>query len=158
MSFDHDDGPYWETEVGLLSDTAEYALRAVLYIADNSEDGPVRVDTVAEALELPRNYLSKILHTLAKQGILRSTRGPAGGFQLAVPAEELTLQRIASVFDAIGPRRGCLLGRPECSDNNPCPAHAHWKGVAEQISRFFREKTVAELLREPAGAAAPWSY
>ena len=143
----------------MLSDTAEYALRAVLYIADQSEDAPVRVDTVAEALELPRNYLSKILHGLAKRGILRSTRGPAGGFQLAVPAEELTLQAIASVFDPIGPRRGCLLGRPECSDNNPCPAHAHWKGVADQIAHFFQHKTVAELLREPAEAGAhPWSY
>lgn len=141
-------------EVELLSDTAEYALRAVLYIADQGGDAPIRVDTVAQALDIPRNYLSKILHGLAKQGILRSTRGPAGGFRLAVSPEELTLQRIASVFDPIGPRRGCLLGRPECSDANPCPAHPHWKGVAEQIASFFREKTVADLLREPAGAAA----
>lgn len=128
----------------MLSDTAEYALRAVLYIADN--DGMIRVDTLAETLGVPRNYLSKTLYALTKAGILTSRRGPRGGFDLAVPADELTLYRIIEPFDAIQARRTCLLGRKECSDINPCPAHHHWKGISEQIANFFRNTTVRDLI------------
>src|SRR5690606_6227227 len=72
-------------EVGgwMLSDTAEYALRATLYIAQHANDTRlVRTDETAQALGVPRNYLSKILHVLARHGVLSSTRGPLGGFRL----------------------------------------------------------------------------
>ena len=80
----------------MLSQTAEYALRAVLHIAAVGTERPVAVGEIAQALDVPRNYLSKTLHQLVRAGILTSTRGPTGGFQLAMPAESLTLQRIAS--------------------------------------------------------------
>lgn len=136
----------------MLSDTAEYALRAVLYIADNDE--MVRVEPMAEALGVPRNYLSKTLHQLARAGVLRSMRGPRGGFTLAVPATELTLYQVVECFDTIEARRTCLLGREQCSDANPCPAHHRWKGIAEQIATFFRNTTVDDLIRDPRAAAA----
>lgn len=133
----------------MLSDTAEYALRAVLYIADN--EGRIRVDTLAEALGLPRNYLSKTLYALTKAGVLASMRGPRGGFDLAVPADQLTLHRIVEPFDTIEARRTCLLGRKECSDAHPCPAHHRWKTVADQIATFFRTTTVDDLIRDQRG-------
>lgn len=131
----------------MLSDTSEYALRAVLYIADN--EGMIRVDTLAEALSVPRNYLSKTLYALAKAGILTSMRGPRGGFDLAVPADQLTLSRIVEPFDTIEASRTCLLGRKQCSDANPCPAHDRWKGIADQIATFFRSTTVEDLIHDP---------
>lgn len=145
----------------MLSQTAEYALRAVLFLAGHEEDGrPVPVDRISEALDLPRNYLSKILHALAKRDVLASTRGPHGGFALATPAEELPLITVIEPFDPIEERRQCLLGRSRCSDRAPCPAHARWKEVAEGVASFFRETTVADLLEEEraasmAGAARP---
>ncbi|HUH12967.1 MAG TPA: Rrf2 family transcriptional regulator [Longimicrobiales bacterium] len=132
----------------MLSDTAEYALRAVLYIAQHAEERPLRAEEIAKALAVPRNYLSKILHVLAKEKVLRSTRGPHGGFQLAVAAERLPLHRIVTPFDPMEARRTCLLGRPQCSDRNPCPAHERWKGISEQVGTFFRNTTVAALLKE----------
>lgn len=133
----------------MLSQTAEYALRAVLFLAGHEGGGrPVPVDRISDELDLPRNYLSKILHTLAKRGVLTSTRGPHGGFALAVPADELPLLTAVEAFDALEERRQCLLGRSRCSDREPCPAHARWKDVAERVSSFFRETTVADLLAE----------
>jgi Rrf2 family protein len=133
----------------MLSDTAEYALRAVLYIAQHSSAARlIRTDQVAEALGVPRNYLSKILHQLAKQGVLASARGVTGGFRLAHPAEELVLSRIIEHFDPIVPQRTCILGRPECSDTNPCPAHGRWKGISVEVRGFFNKTTVGDLLRE----------
>ena len=60
----------------MLSRTAEYALRAVLFLADRGE--PTNVELIAERLDVPRNYLSKILHRLAREGVLSSTRGQGG--------------------------------------------------------------------------------
>lgn len=131
----------------MLSQTAEYALRAVLYLAERADDGTVRVGEMAQALRIPHNYLSKILHRLARAGVLASTRGKAGGFQLAVPADRLRLYEIVAPFDRIDERRRCLLGRPQCSDSTACAAHSRWKQVADTVASFFRETSVADLLR-----------
>lgn len=136
----------------MLSQTAEYALRAVLYLAERADEGTVRVGQMAQALHIPHNYLSKILHQLARAGVLASTRGKTGGFQLAVPAERLRLYEIIAPFDRIDERRRCLLGRPQCSDRTACAAHTRWKEVADTLASFFHETTVADLRR---GAAVP---
>ena len=67
----------------VLSQTAEYALRAVLTIAEEPGGQPVGAYRLADALGIPQNYLSKTLHQLARAGILDSTRGKLGGFRLA---------------------------------------------------------------------------
>lgn len=136
----------------MLSDTAEYALRAVLYIAQHAEERPLRAEEIAEALSVPRNYLSKILHVLAKERVLESTRGPHGGFRLAVAAGRLPLHRVVTPFDPMEPRRTCLLGRPQCNDSNPCAAHERWKGISDEVGTFFRQTTVGALLKEGSGA------
>ncbi len=131
----------------MLSGTAEYALRAVVYLARENDLGKhVRANDLAEAVNVPRNYLSKILHELSRGGVLQSTRGKGGGFRLAVPPEELSLLHIVSLFDQIGEQRRCLLGRLECSDRDPCPVHGRWKATAEQIAAFFRDTTVADVI------------
>ena len=127
----------------LLPQTAEYALRAVLHIA--AYDRPVRVAEIATALDVPQNYLSKTLHQLARAGILASTRGPAGGFRLARPAERLTLQRVVSTFATAGGRR-CLLGHGTCGEIPTCAVHTRWAPVAAQMRDFYEATTVADLL------------
>ncbi|HEY7682709.1 MAG TPA: Rrf2 family transcriptional regulator [Gemmatimonadales bacterium] len=127
-----------------LPQTAEYAIRAVTHIA--SADGEqVRVEDIARALTVPRNYLSKTLHQLARAGILESTRGRGGGFRLAGPAAELTLADVVRPFGLTDQGR-CVLGRPECRDQSPCAAHWRWKATAGQLSAFFSETTIADLL------------
>ncbi|MEJ2310855.1 MAG: Rrf2 family transcriptional regulator [Gemmatimonadales bacterium] len=113
----------------MISQTGEYALRAVLYLAQHQEGDPVSVETIAEELSMPRNYLSKTLHLLAKRGILASARGPRGGFELAIPSNRLSLFEIVEPFDDLEGRGQCLLGRPECSDQTPCAAHHRWKDL-----------------------------
>jgi len=134
----------------MLTQTAEYALQAVLHIAGAADEGPVRVDSIAEALGIPRNYLSKVLHALARSGVLNSTRGPTGGFTLARPASEITLARVIEDFDPIEDR--CLLMRRKCSDTNPCIVHFEWKHVALQMRAFFRETTLADIVHGEATA------
>jgi len=136
----------------LLSQTAVYALKAVLYLADTSVEGPVRVDEIAEALTVPRNYLSKILHVLTRARLLGSNRGPHGGFRLNVPASELTLAEVIDPFDEVMARSPCLLGRNVCSETNPCAAHESWKGVSSAVKTFFENTTVQDLSRREKAA------
>lgn len=137
----------------MISQTAEYALRAVLYLAQHGDERPVRVGEMAESLRIPRNYLSKILHQLTRHDVLVSLRGKAGGFRLAGSPDELPLSTIITPFDRVDERRRCLLGRPQCSDRTACAAHTRWKEVADTVAEFFRETTVADLLER--GAALP---
>jgi Rrf2 family iron-sulfur cluster assembly transcriptional regulator len=127
----------------LLPQTAEYALRAVLHIA--AHDRPVRVAEIASELDVPRNYLSKTLHQLARAGVLTSSRGPAGGFRLGVAADQLTLQRVVSLFATAGGRR-CLLGHGLCGDVPACAVHTRWSPIATQMRGLFETTTVADLL------------
>lgn len=130
----------------MISKTAEYALRAVLYIARETERGPARANEIAAALEVPGNYLSKILHTLARAGILTSERGPRGGFRLAKDTNELYLADLLEALDPGVLRADCLLGSPSCSDETACAVHGRWKKVREPVCEFFRQTAVADVL------------
>lgn len=131
----------------MISKTAEYALKAVLRLAQSPQTR-VTASEMAADLQVPSNYLSKILHDLARSGVLVSVRGPHGGFQLAIPAADLSLARIIEPFDELSPDRACLLGKPRCSEKTPCAAHESWKELHDRYSRFFRETTAAQLLAE----------
>ena len=130
----------------MLSQTAEYALRTVLFIAGHADEGPARAEEMAASLRIPRTYLSKTLHRLAQAGVLTSTRGRGGGFLLARRPEDIPLLAVVGLFDQIEPRRQCLLGRPVCSDQHACEAHVQWKDVSERVARFFSDTSVADLM------------
>jgi Rrf2 family transcriptional regulator, iron-sulfur cluster assembly transcription factor len=143
-----------EESYRMLSNTGEYALRAVIYLAEHEGEGPVRVEDVAAALAVPRNYLSKILHALVKRGILSSLRGPRGGFELAVPSTLVSLYDVVEPFGDLEARRTCLLGRHECSDAQPCAVHDRWRGVATEVALFFRETKLADVVEDGAKVGA----
>jgi Rrf2 family protein len=122
-------------------------MRAAIHLAEVNAEEPIPVGVIAEATGVPRNYLSKVLHQLVRAGLLVSERGPRGGFALALPAEEITVAKIVEAVDARGTDRRCLLGRGECRDSDPCPAHDQWQGLADRISDFLQETTLADMRR-----------
>lgn len=138
-----------------LSSTAQQAIHAVLSIA-RARGEPLRVGMIAAATDLPRNYLSKTLHALARAGVLTSERGPRGGFRLARAPGRVTLAAVIAPFVRPGQKR-CLLGRPTCGDANPCRAHQQWSEVAATMEEYFRTTTIAHLLGDTpmSGDASP---
>ncbi len=129
-----------------LSSTAQTALRAVLCIAEHGGVRPMRVNDIAASLSCPRNYLSKTLHALTRAGVLQSTRGPKGGFQLTDLPSRLPLSRVVGPFEPAGQRR-CLLGGAVCGDAHPCLIHHRWSRAAAVVEGFFNQTTVADLLK-----------
>lgn len=136
----------------MLSKTCEYALRAVIHIAREAEDAPLRASEMAWQMDVPANYLSKTLNQLARAGVLISGRGPRGGFRLARPPAEITLAEIVAPLDGGLLERSCLLGRPECTEDGACALHERWSAVREPLRCFFRDTTLTDVLRgSPVG-------
>jgi len=130
----------------MLSSTSDYAVRAILVLAQAEPGSPMRADEVARATGSPANYLGKTLNALAKAGIVTSARGPLGGFTLAHPAHELTLARIVDCFDDTRPNPRCLLGTRPCDARHPCRAHERWTAVQKARHDALAGTTVADLL------------
>lgn len=130
-----------------LSQTATYALQALVTLAELPAGDSATVDELAERLDRPRNYLSKILHRLAQVGLLESTRGPGGGFRLAKPPGDVTLDEVVGHFDSMPSEPVCLLGWARCGEDAPCPAHEHWARVSGEIQSFFVRTCLADLAR-----------
>ncbi|MDQ8153295.1 MAG: Rrf2 family transcriptional regulator [Gemmatimonadota bacterium] len=137
-----------------ISGTSQYAIRAVVHVAAHGVDAPVRVGPIAEALDVPRNYLSKTLHALARAGVLHSERGPRGGFQLTVPPSRLTLAQVTAPFEDVK-RKHCLLGRPQCGGAHACAAHARWSSVSTALQQYFASTTIADLLDDARAGRTP---
>lgn len=130
----------------VLSRTAEYALRALLVLARQAAGRPLPADIIAEMTGTPANYLGKTLYALMKAGILRSTRGPSGGFALAADPVELTIAQVADVFAEPMRAPRCLLGTGPCDSSRPCDAHYNWKRVTSAAREPLRTTTIADLL------------
>lgn len=140
----------------MLNNSADYALRAVLFLA-RSANGSRSVSDIAEATGTPRNYMGKVLHALAHARVLTSARGLRGGFRLAKTPAELTVADVTDPFQQITGRAVCLLGNRPCDPDRPCDAHLRWRHMAEPVERFLHDTTIAQLLgplddSPPAGA------
>ena len=130
----------------MLSLTREYALRAMIYLAQHGQEGPIPGGRVAEHAGIPRKYLSKVLGDLVRAGVLNSTRGIGGGFQISRSPEDIRLIEVLSPFEPIlANRRPCPFGAETCSDDDPCAGHDRWKHVREAYSRFLEETSVRDI-------------
>src|SRR4051794_21543855 len=104
----------------MISQTAEYALRAVVYLAFHKGE-PRTVRQLAEPTQVPEGYLAKVMQGLSRAGLVRSQRGLHGGFTLAVPADELTVYDVVQAVDPIHRIKHCPLGLK--GHVNLCPLH-----------------------------------
>jgi Rrf2 family protein len=141
-----------ETQLSFLSTTARHALRAVLVLANRADGVWLPAQEIAEALDAPANYLSKVLRLLAQKGLLESSRGPHGGFRLAMPASEITLADVLEVIDDSAPSAICLLGDRPCDLANPCVAHDRWTEVKSRVMEPLHGTTIADFVTQKASA------
>jgi Rrf2 family protein len=133
----------------MLSATSRYALRALSQLAAEPERA-VRGRELASQTGVPANYLSKMLLTLGNAGLIEATRGTGGGYRLARKPEGIPLAEIVDLFDKEITDPPCLLGlRAECSDDDPCCAHASWRGAKLAYLAFLHETTLADIAATP---------
>jgi Rrf2 family protein len=126
----------------VISQTAEYALRAVACLAQ--AQGLLTVDAIAATARLPVGYLAKIMLTLSRAGIVASQRGIHGGFSLRIPADRLTVYEVVQAIDPIERIRACPLGI-DGHGSDLCALHRAIDGVAGGVEAMFRAMTIASI-------------
>jgi Rrf2 family protein len=129
----------------MFSTTCEYALRALVQLAKLPEGTAVLGRDLARDAEIPANYLSKILLTLRNAGVLNTARGTGGGYRLRKEPREIRLVDVVELFDGARARPACILGGKECSEHDPCTAHAAWKDIRADYVQFLESTTLAGI-------------
>jgi Rrf2 family protein len=135
----------------MLSNTCKYGIRAIIYLALEESDKKVGIKQIAEDLDIPSPFLSKILQLLAKNKILNSTKGPHGGFGLGQAAEDIKLMDIVRIIDGMDFFETCLIGMKSCTDpesNVRCPIHKDYNPIRQQTRELFENTSIAQLAKD----------
>lgn len=133
----------------MLSNASKYAVRAVLFLGLNAEEGQrFGVAKISEELEIPQPFLAQLLRNLASKKIVSSSKGPGGGFFLNEDNLKLHILDVINYFDGGEIFEECFLGLAKCNDDNPCPVHFLAKPLKDKIQRDFKEKTIADYVVE----------
>lgn len=131
----------------MFSQTVEYALRAVVFLADQAP-APRTTDQIALATRVPKAYLSKVLQGLAKNGVVKTQRGVGGGITLHKTPAELTILEVVNAVEPIQRIKTCPLALSS-HGANLCPLHRRMDNALESVEAAFSGTTLAEILAEP---------
>ncbi|MGN6476794.1 MAG: RrF2 family transcriptional regulator [Flavipsychrobacter sp.] len=133
----------------MFSKTCEYAIRAMIFIAQKSKDGTkVGIKEIAKGIDSPEHFIAKILQELSRKGLLQSMKGPTGGFYLEKEDLSCTLAEIVKVIDGDKLFTGCGLGLKQCSETHPCPIHHEFKKVRKSIQNVLEKAKLGEFTDE----------
>ena len=131
----------------MFSQTSEYALRAVVWLAQNAEDEPVGNQAIADATQVSVSYLAKILQALAKAELVSSRRGAGGGFALIGKASDIAVVDVINAVDPIRKYDDCPL-KLLTHKKKRCPMHASLNEATEQVEKVLSSYTIADLLND----------
>lgn len=137
----------------IFSKKCEYGLQAVLYLASLEDHAMVSADEISRKLNIPREFVSKILQSLVGKKLVASKKGNSGGFYLDRKPSQIKLIDIVEAIDGLSLFHNCVLGFPHCTPDNPCPVHNKWgklrKDAYDMLSNEtldrFRKKTIAKI-------------
>ena len=152
-----------------LSTKGRYGVMAMVDLAAHSEGRPVSLADIAKRQDISLSYLEQLFARLRKGGLVKSVRGPGGGYVLAFPAETTRIADIIVAVDEPITTTRCFLGSPTgCHANRSrCDTHDLWEELGNQIHRFLSAVSVADVVNRRvrgagslvfaplAGAAAP---
>lgn len=132
----------------IYTKTGEYAIRAILFLARQSEDALVMSSVVAKKEDIPSHYLAKILQRMAKYGYVDSYKGRGGGFKITKLAMDSSILEIVERIEGPVITLKCVTGLKECSDEHPCPLHDEWSELRDNIHNLISSKSVREVAEE----------
>lgn len=132
----------------MFSKTCEYAIRALIYIAQKSKDGNrIGIKEIASGIDSPEYFIAKILQDLSRKNFVQSAKGPNGGFYMDENNLKLSVADIVREMDGDKLFSGCGLGLKECSESHPCPIHNDFKHIRKNIKDML-EKSKIEMFVE----------
>jgi len=127
----------------MLNQTAIYAIRAMGFLASEKDGKLVLSSTIAKEMNIPKNFLSKIMHRLAQAGFVQSIRGRNGGFVLANRPSEIHVRDVVDLFEKLDDYKQCFLGLNKC--DGTCGLHIRWNIIVEQFERMLNDTTIDQI-------------
>jgi Rrf2 family protein len=133
----------------MLSNACKYAIRAILYLAINSDETKrIGAKKIAEDLETPKPFLAKLLQELSTNKLISSVKGPYGGFFLTDEDKQHHLWDVIVCIDGGHKFDQCFLGLSHCDNKNPCPIHHIASPFKEKLLNEFKNKTIDDFVEE----------
>ncbi|NNE03414.1 MAG: Rrf2 family transcriptional regulator [Eudoraea sp.] len=130
----------------MLSNSSKYALKAVLYLTQHSnENKKLMVKEISEAVDVPKAYLAKLLQELSKNSLISATKGPKGGYFITPENKQLRLFSIIEVIDGLKRIEMCVLGLEQCNEHAPCPLHRYVSAPKSELLDTFKKMTLQQL-------------
>lgn len=133
---------------------AQQAIAAASYLAERYDEETARVSAaeIADARNLPRPLVSKVLAQLSQHGITSGTTGPTGGYRLAKAPEEISLHDIVAVFERLDIRPMCPFGPNWCGNGPVCALHNAISEAAAQVDAFLSMQHLGPFRKSGCGA------
>jgi Rrf2 family protein len=130
----------------MLSNTCKTAVKAVIYLASKFEsDEKSGIKEIAEYINASEHTVGKLLQTLVKQNVIKSLKGPAGGFYISKEQRKQPLMNVVEAIDGKQLFKECGLGLSKCSSTHPCPIHNQYKEIRDLIEKMFKNNRVVDL-------------
>jgi Rrf2 family iron-sulfur cluster assembly transcriptional regulator len=139
-----------------ITTKGRYGLRAVINLAKTKHSRPVSIGLIASQENVSSEFLEQIFFKLKKAGLIRSIRGPGGGFVLNRTPGEISVQ---DILEAVGETRGltpCTLRRKTlCDRAEPCAAHDIWTGLQKTMEDYLTHVTLKDILAKNGKQMVP---
>ena len=130
-----------------LTSKGRYAVTAVLDIALNANDAPVSLADISERQSISLSYLEQLFAKLRRDGLVKSVRGPGGGYRLGLAPKDISVAMIiAAVNENVNVTR--CYGNSNCKGGVECLTHTLWESLSERIENFLSEITLEELVQQ----------
>ncbi len=131
-----------------ISSRCEYGLRAMVYLAARTDDGPVPLPEIAHSEAIPGPFLERILARLRQSGLVRATRGVSGGYELARPASAIAVGDVVTALEGPLSLVGCVPDEGGCQRAESCASRVVWRRLDSAISGALNGITLEDLSRE----------
>ena len=132
----------------MFSKTCEYAIRALIFIAQKSKDGSrIGIKDISAGIDSPEYFIAKILQDLSRKGFVQSAKGPNGGFYMDENNLKLSVADIVREIDGDKLFSGCGLGLKECSEDHPCPIHNDFKHIRQEIKDMLDNSKIEMFVK-----------
>jgi Rrf2 family protein len=129
-----------------LSTKGQYGVRAMYEIARGYPEAPVTIKEISERQDVSVAYLEQILNRLRKAGLIRSIKGPGGGYILNKSPENISIASILNELEGPVALTSCLDPEEGCVRVDSCVTHLLWKALGEQVEAFLKTITLKNLI------------
>ena len=127
-----------------LSKTSEYALRILTFMI-NTDLQVFSAKYLIDSLNVPDQYLRRLMTDLSKKGFIKSLQGRDGGYIFAKNADKIHLSQVVDAVEGMDKYQGCILGFSECSDDHPCSLHLKYAPIKDELISFLYRTTISDL-------------